>query len=235
VTFTNTERRIQLVGKAVDPPAGLTPAWRQIVDVANRLGVGWDYISSAEVMREIGRAVPSYGAAAYDNLARDYGRQWPCTTDKPLGTRLMFEEGVVGQPFSLAPIPRPSRPPCASLDYPFTLSFGHSLYYWHQNVLIRHSETLKREYQILLLDYPDGFVDINTEDARRIEIRDGAKVRLVGVTGAAVTTARVTGEVKSGMIFVPYFLREVREQLWGETASAARSSRVPVCVRLERV
>jgi predicted molibdopterin-dependent oxidoreductase YjgC len=235
VTFTNTERRIQLVGKAVDPPAGLTPAWRQIVDVANRLGAGWDYVSSAEVMREIGRAVPSYGAAGYDNLARDYGRQWPCTTDKPLGTRFMFEEGVVGQPFSLAPIPRPSRPPCASLDYPFTLSFGHSLYYWHQNVLIRHSETLKREYQILLLDYPDGFVDINTDDARRLEIRDGAKVRLVGVTGAAVTTARVTVEVKSGMIFVPYFLREVREQLWGEAAAAARSSRVPVCVRLERV
>jgi anaerobic selenocysteine-containing dehydrogenase len=85
------------------------------------------------------------------------------------------------------------------------------------------------------LDYPDGFVDINTEDARKHEIRDGAKVRLVGVTGTAVTTARVTPEVKSGMIFVPFFLREVREQLWGEAGAATRSSRLPVCVRLERV
>jgi predicted molibdopterin-dependent oxidoreductase YjgC len=235
VTFTNTERRIQLVGKAVDPPSGLVPAWRQIVDLANRSGAVWDYTSAAEVMREIGRAVPAYGAAGYDNLARDYGRQWPCTTDRPLGTRFLFEEGIVGQPFSLAPIPRPSRPPCASLDYPFTLSFGHSLYYWHQNVLVRHSETLKREYQILLLDYPDGFVDVNTDDARRLEIRDGAKVRLVGVTGTAVTTARVTPEVKSGMIFVPFFLREVREQLLGESASASRSTRAPICIRLERV
>jgi anaerobic selenocysteine-containing dehydrogenase len=133
------------------------------------------------------------------------------------------------------PIPRPSRPPCASPDFPFTLSFGHSLYYWHQNVLVRHSETLKREYQILLLDYPDGFVDVNTDDARRLEIRDGAKVRLVGVTGTAVTTARVTPEVKSGMIFVPFFLREVREQLLGESASASRSARAPVCIRVERV
>jgi predicted molibdopterin-dependent oxidoreductase YjgC len=235
VTFTNTERRIQLVGKAVSPPAGLAPAWRQIVDMANRSGAVWDYTSAAEVMREIGRAVPAYGAAGYDNLARDYGRQWPCTTDRPLGTRFLFEEGIAGQPFSLAPIPRPSRPPCASLDYPFTLSFGHSLYYWHQNVLVRHSETLKREYQILLLDYPDGFVDVNTDDARRLEIRDGAKVRLVGVTGTAVTTARVTPEVKSGMIFVPFFLREVREQLLGESASASRSTRAPICIRLERV
>jgi predicted molibdopterin-dependent oxidoreductase YjgC len=235
VTFTNTERRIQLVGKAVDPPPGLAPAWRQIVEVANVLGAGWDYVSPADVMQEIGRTVPSYGAAGYENLARDYGRQWPCTSDKPLGTRFLFEEGVTGQPFSLAPIPRPSRPPCASEDYPFMLSFGHSLYYWHQNVLILHSETLKREYQILLLDYPEGFVDINEEDAKRFEIRDGSKVRLVGVTGSAVTSARVTREVKSGMIFVPYFLREVREQLLGEAAHSSRSDRLPICVRLDRV
>jgi len=186
-------------------------------------------------MREIGRAVPFYGAATYDNLARDYGRQWPCGTDKPLGTRFLYEEGIVGQPFSLVPIPRPSRPPYASDDFPFTLSFGHSLYYWHQNVLIQHSETLKREYQILLLDYPEGFVDINADDAKRLEIRDGAKVRLVGVAGTAVTWARVTREVKSGVIFAPYFLREVREQLLGEAASSPRGGHVPVCIRLERV
>jgi predicted molibdopterin-dependent oxidoreductase YjgC len=235
VTFTNTERRIQLVGKAVNPPPGLAPAWRQIAEIAKILGAGWDYATSAEVMREIGHTVPFYASASYENLARDYGRQWPCTLDKPLGTRFLFEEGVTGQPFSLVPIPRPSRPPWASEDYPFTLSFGHSLYYWHQNVLIQHSETLKREYQILLLDYPEGFVDINADDAKRLEIRDGAKVRLVGVAGAAVTWARVTREVKSGMIFVPYFLREVREQLLGEAASSPRGGRVPVCIRLERV
>jgi hypothetical protein len=60
-------------------------------------------------------------------------------------------------------------------------------------------------------------------------------VRLVGVTGSAITTARVTHEVKSGMIFVPYFLREVREQLLGEAAHTPQASRMPVCVRLERV
>jgi predicted molibdopterin-dependent oxidoreductase YjgC len=235
VTFTNTERRIQLVGQAVPPRAGLAPAWQQIVELANRLGAGWRYADSAAVMEEIGRAVPSYAAAGYDNLARDYGRQWPCTADKPLGTGHLFEEGIRGRPFAFAPIPRPLRPPCASEDFPFILSFGHSLYYWHQNVLVRHSETLKREYQILLLDYPDGFVDINVEDAKRLEIRDGAKVQLVGVNGAAATTARVTTEVKAGMIFAPYFLREVREQLLGQAAHTARGSRLPVCVRLERI
>jgi predicted molibdopterin-dependent oxidoreductase YjgC len=235
VTFTNTERRIQLVGKAVEPPAGLTPAWQQIVTLANMLGAAWRYDSAASVMAEIGQAVPAYAAASYENLSRDYGRQWPCTPDRPLGTAFLFEQGIPGRPFRFAAIPRPSRPPCATEDYPFTLSFGHSLYYWHQNVLVRHSETLKREYGILLLDYPDGFVDINTEDAARLRIRDGSRVRILGITGSACTAARVTPEVKAGMIFVPYFLREVREQLLGDLAHSPTGSRLPTCVRLEPV
>jgi formate dehydrogenase (coenzyme F420) alpha subunit len=234
VTFTSTDRRIQLVGKAVDPPPGITPAWRQIAEVANALGAGWDYLSAGDVMGEIGRAVPAYAAAGYDNLAREYGRQWPCTSDRPLGTQYLFEDGISGQPFSLAPIPRPARPPVPPLDFPFTLTFGHSLYYWHRNVLVQHSETLKREYQILLLDFPDGFVEVSVEDARRLGIRDGAKVRLVGVAGTTVTAARVAPEVKAGMIFVPFFHREVRQALGGD-GPAAQRGRLPVCVRLERV
>ena len=54
----------------------------------------------------------------------------------------------------------------AARTIPLTLVFGHSLYYWNQNVLIQHSETLKREYRILLLDYPEGFVEINSDDAK---------------------------------------------------------------------
>ena len=202
------------VAVAADPserPPGLTPAWRQIVDLANRLGAGWDYTSSAEVMREIGRAVPAYGAAGYDNLARDYGRQWPCTTDKPLGTRFLCEEGIVGQPFSLAPIPRPSRPPCASLDYPFTLSFGHSLYYWHQNVLIKHSETLKREYHILLLDYPDGFVHLAIQRQEADEVfetdieTDNWRKTAKSVLGvkAYQTVLQIPDEVDLAILIIP--------------------------------
>jgi len=91
--------------------------------------------------------------------------------------------------------------------------FGHSLYYWHQNVLIKHSETLKREYRILLLDYPNGFVEVNDVDARQLNIRDGQAVRLHSAKGSAVSTARVTPEVRSGAIFVPFFVREVERQL----------------------
>jgi anaerobic selenocysteine-containing dehydrogenase len=98
-------------------------------------------------------------------------------------------------------------------------------------VLIKHSETLKREYRVLLLDYPDGFVEINTEDAHRLGLRDGAKIRLRAPSGSAVSTARVTPEVRSGTIMVPYFVQRLERQLLGTTGDG--NSFVSVCVEKE--
>lgn len=216
VTFTSTERRIQLAEQVLEPARGLTPAWHQIARVAQMMGADWEYNSSAEVMEEIGKAVPFYSGASYENLARDYGRQWPCTKDRPLGTRFLFEEGGLDRRFRFVPVPRPARVGAeASESYPLTLVLGHSLYYWHQNVLVRHSETLKREYRILLLDYPKGFVEVNPEDAARFGIKDGASIRLRSAAGTAVSFARVTGEVRQGTVYVPYFVREVERQILG--------------------
>lgn len=215
VTFTSTDRRIQLAQKAIEPPLGPMPAWQQITRIAHSLGADWNYAAAADVMDEIGLAVPFYSGAHYDNLSRDYGRQWPCTTDKPLGTRFLFEEGIADRPFRFKPLPRPASATVTSNEYPLVMVFGHSLYYWHQNVLIKHSETLKREYNILLLDYPNGFVEMNTEDARDYKLRDGETVRLCSTMGAATIAVRVTHEVKKGTIFVPYFVREVERQIRG--------------------
>ncbi len=215
VSFTNTERRIQLAQKVVEPPEGLTPAWQQIMQVARLLGTEWNYQSAAEVMDEIGEVVPFYGGATYGNLAREYGRQWPCTTENPLGTPFLFAHRNGEPPFKFVPLPKLAREPAQSQEFPFTLVFGHSLYYWNQNVLVRHSETLQREYRVLLLDYPEGFVEIGTDDAKKIGVQDGEKIRLRAATASVVSTARVTPEVRSGTIFVPYFVREVEDQILG--------------------
>ena len=231
VSFTSTERRIQLANRVIDPPAGPLPAWQQLTRLAQVLGADWAYATAADVMAEITRAVPSYSGAHHDNLAREYGRQWPCTSDKPLGTRFLFEEGVQGRPFRFVPVARPLPVSQPAGAYPMTLVFGHSLYYWHQNVLVRHSETLKREYRILLLDYPEGFVEINTDDAKALGLRDGDKIRLSAATGSAISTARVTPEVRSGTIHVPYFVREVERQMLG--ASEDGHQLIPVRVEKE--
>lgn len=232
VTFTSTERRIQLADQAIVPAPGSTPAWEQLARTARALGADWDYPSAAAVMAEIGAAVPFYRGASFENLARDYGRQWPCTPERPEGTRFLFapDDGWDRRRFQFVAVPRLPCAPASPAGFPFTLVFGHSLYYWHQNVLIQHSETLKREYRILLLDYPDGFVEINTADAQRLGLRDGERIRLRSAEGVATTAARITPEVRSGTIFVPFFVREVQAQLLG----GDRSDRfIPVAVERE--
>ncbi|HUM04426.1 MAG TPA: molybdopterin-dependent oxidoreductase [Terriglobales bacterium] len=232
VSFTSTDRRVQVAEKVVEPPLELTPAWWHIVQVARHMGARWDYPSAGEVMREIAEVIEFYSGVNYENLTTEYGRQWPCTKEKPLGTRHLFADRTGGRRFNFVAIPVP-----AELDgkptrqFPFTLVFGHSLYYWNQNVLIRHSETLKREYQVLLLDYPEGFVEINTEDAKALGIRDGERVRICTARATASSTARVTPEVRSGTLYVPYFVREVEEQFLG----AADEGNVQVRVEKEAV
>jgi len=212
VTFTSTERRIQLAEKVIDSPPGPMPAWEQLVKLAQAMGAGWKYASSQEIMDEIAAVIPFYSGVSYENLAREYGRQWPCTRERPLGTPRLFENPADGK-FNFAPIRHESQNGQTSKEYPLTLMFGQSLYYWHQSVLVKHSETLNREYRLLLMDYPDGFVEINTGDAKQLQIRDGQKIRVRAATGSAVSTARVTSEVRTGLIFVPYFVQQLRSQL----------------------
>jgi formate dehydrogenase major subunit len=235
VTFTSADRRIQLANKVIEPPPGPIPTWQQLAMIGRALGAEWDYPSAAAVMDEIGEVVPFYGGANFDNLQRDYGRQWPCTKDRPLGTRFLFSEGPLDRRFRFAPVPKPSAPPDASPDYPLALVFGQSLYYWHQNILVKHSEMLRRELRVLLLDYPEGFVEMNQEDADSLSIRDGARIRLVSRLGSVVTTARVTHEVRGGTIVVPFFVREVERQILGANPAGLGTSSRPVFVRVEKL
>jgi predicted molibdopterin-dependent oxidoreductase YjgC len=230
VSFTSTERRIQIAERVIDPPQGPMPAWEQLTRLARALGAQWNYASAADVMQEIGEVIPFYSGVSYENLTRDYGRQWPCTTDHPLGASRLFANGDMDRPFKFAPVAPPTKPFENPGAFPFTLVFGRSLYYWHQNVLIRHSETLKREYRLLLLDYPDGFVEINTDDAKKLGIRDGGRIRLSTAGGSLTSVARVTSEIRGGTAFVPYFVRQFKPEMLG----AAGDSRSFVPVRVEK-
>lgn len=221
ISFTSTERRIQIADKAIEPPEGISSAWQQIAEIARKLGADWNYADSSAVMDEIGRAIPAYSGASYTNLSVDFGRQWPCTKDNPHGTSLLFAEGT-GHSFKFAPIAKPAVPVAVDKDFPFTLVLGNSSYYWNQNVLIAHSETLKREYRVMLLDYPQGFVEINSEDARNMKIRDKQRIKLCGSGGSAVTVARVTPEVKSGTVFVPYQELGQMQQIRGTEGDGPR-------------
>jgi predicted molibdopterin-dependent oxidoreductase YjgC len=235
VTFTSTDRRIQLAEQVIVPPLGPRPAWQQLMEVAQALGADWHYPDSAAVMRQIAQAVPMYSGASHENLGRDYGRQWPCTTDKPMGTTRLYEDGIPGAAFKFVPVPRPPPASGATPEFPTAVVFGSSLYYWHHNVLVAHSETLRRELRVLLLDYPEGFVEVNDQDAKALGVRDGGRIRLVGHQGTSLTIARVTPEIRGGTLCVPFFVKEVMGQIMGEGAFEAVSRTKPVFVRIEKV
>lgn len=205
VTFTSTERRVQLATQAVPPPRGVEPAWRQLADVARALGASWTYEDAAGVMDEIAEVVPFYAGISHRGLVGDHGRQWPCTPERPGGTATLHEVRDGATPFQL--VAPPPRPPAEATDprFPLTLVFGHSDHYWNQNVLVQHSETLRRENRLLLLDYPDGFVELNPEDAKGLGVREGERVRVVSAAGAALADARLTPEVRRGAVIAPFF------------------------------
>jgi formate dehydrogenase (coenzyme F420) alpha subunit len=230
VSFTNTERRIQLAKKVVEPFTGLTPAWEQLTRLAHLLGVDWNYHSVADVMEEIRLAIPFYSGASHENLAREYGRQWPCTDDHPLGTRFLFARPDHDRHFKFAAVEKPSSMPGISKSYPLILVCGSSLYYWNQNALVRHSETLRREYSILLTDYPHGFVEIHPQDAQELKIREGEQIRINSEAGSGTSTARVTEEVRRGTVFVPYFERELERKILGR----GRDGSALIAVQIEK-
>jgi predicted molibdopterin-dependent oxidoreductase YjgC len=218
VTFTSTERRIQLAAKVVEPPSHLMSAWQQVVEVANRMGAAWNYPVSADVLAEIVSVVPDYTAVTHENLTRDYGRQWPCTLDRPLGTPFLYADARSSRKFVFEVLRPVSAETAVNTEYPFVLSYALSKYYWHKNTLVRHSETLKREYGILLLDYPDGFIEINDVDAKALGIRDGQKIKIVSPSGEALTAARVTPSVRRGLVSIPFFIRDIMKAIgWEES------------------
>jgi predicted molibdopterin-dependent oxidoreductase YjgC len=220
-SFTSTDRRIQIAEQALrsDGAPFRKPGWMAIRDVARSLGAGWSYLDAAAVMDEITQAIPFYAGARYPELQRGYGLQWPVTREHPDGTPVLFERA--DQKFAFAPVERPPLP-TPHKDFPLTLVFGQSLYYWTHNVMVQHSETLKREYNVLMLDYPDGFVDINVEDAQAIGIKDGWKVLIHSESSCVSVTARVTDEVRRGVVIAPYFVKPVREALFSRTERGER-------------
>jgi predicted molibdopterin-dependent oxidoreductase YjgC len=220
VTFTSTERRVQLAAQAVAPPPGVEPAWKQLAQLAHALGARWSYPNAARVMDEIAEVVPFYEGVSHAALARGHGRQWPCTKDRPGGTRTLYEDCDPRAPFQ--PVSPPAHPPEAPGDpaFPLTLVFGHSDHYWNQNVLVQHSETLRREHRFLQLDYPDGFVELNPEDAQGLGLRDGERIRVVSAEGEAVTGARITPEVRRGAVFAPFFAHQVQPLVHGSDPEA---------------
>ena len=234
-TYTNAERRIQLSRRKVDPPAGVRPAWRVYADIAARRGASWVYPSSESVLAEIAAAVPAYSGVTYPKLEQAHGLQWPCDARRPDGTARLSADDA-GRKLRFVAAGADFSAPAPTADFPFLLMAGKANYFWHRNNVMAKTQIPRREYNALLLLYPRGFVEIAAADAKALGVRDRAAVNVVAAGGSMRVAVRISGDVRPGTVYVPYFIEDMVPGFLNAAGAAIdedQDSAIPV--RIEKV
>ena len=199
-TFTNGERRIQLVRPAVPPPGGARADWEVIRDVANAMGARWTHETPSDVMDEIAQVAPNlFGGISYARLEPD-GLQWPCPTANHPGTATVHSEGFLrgkGRLVSLDFVPSPEH---IQDGYPYMLITGRALEHYNVGTMTRRTPN-----RSLL---PGDFLEIHSVDAARHNIKDGQTVQVRSRWGSTQAPARVTDRVSPGLLFLTFHFPE---------------------------
>ena len=229
-TFTSTERRIQRINQAADPPGEARPEWKVVCEMLRRLNVPADYSSPAEVMDEIASLTPIYGGISYDRLGQE-GLQWPCPSSDHPGTEILHSERF---PIGLArfrPVDHLDPFETPDEDYPFLLTTGRSLYQFHTGTMTRRTSLLEREM-------PLPFVEVNAKDAAELKIRNGQMIVVESRRGSISLEARITPDISKGMLFMPFHFHEAPANVLTSQALDP-ASRIPElkvsAVRIRRI
>ena len=199
-TFTSTERRIQLVRRALPPCGESRPEWEVVSDLLSRFGVPADYRSPADVMEEIARVTPIYGGVSYDRLEAG-GLQWPCPSRDHPGTGILHAEKFSIGLARFRPVEHKEPFEAPDDEFPLLLTTGRSLYHFHTGTMTRRTSLLEREV-------PGPYVEMNPEDAQKSGVRNGQKVVVESRRGRLYMDARLTPDVPKGTLFVPFHFNE---------------------------
>jgi len=199
-TFTNTERRVQRVRKAVNPPGEAREDWRILMDLSNRLGCRMDYHDPEEIWNEVASLSPSMAGINYERIAR-IGLQWPCMDCEHPGTMCLHTDCFTRGLGKFCAVEH--RPPHESPDseYPWMLSTGRILY--HYNV-----GTQTRRVRGIAKKSPECFVEINPADLDKLGGADGGMLRVSTRRGSVTARALATDRVKPGRIWMPFHFAE---------------------------
>jgi formate dehydrogenase alpha subunit len=200
-TFSNTERRVQLVRKAIEPVGKSKGDWVILMDILNRLGVEKNYSHPSEIMAEISSLTPSYGGITYGRLDELGSLQWPCPTVDHPGTTYLHKAGIArGKGLFKAVEYKPSNE-LPDADYPFLLTTGRVLYHYH-------TRTMTGKVAGLNAISPESFIEINPVTAKNLGVLDGSKVRVSSRRGDITTVAKLTRKIKEGVVFMPFHWAE---------------------------
>jgi formate dehydrogenase major subunit len=207
-TYTNTDRRVQIGRKVLDPPGQARVDWEVICAIGNRIGLDMSYESPREVFDEMVALSPAYANLSYDNLGA-VGKLYPNPDPEHSdGTVVLFGDGFATEDGRAHLVPAEWMPARELPDeeYPFILNTGRLLEHWHTGSMTRRSFALDTIQ-------PSPRVFLGHEDAARIGVSDGDFVRVSSRRGSMGLAVLLTHRETPGSCFIPFHFREAAANL----------------------
>ncbi len=200
-TFTNTERRVQRIRKAIEPKGKSKPDWQILSEIGKRCGYsGIEYQDPSQIMDEIASLTPIYGGISYERL-EPFGLQWPCPAKEHPGTPYLHKDKFAKGKGSFIPCPYVAPDELPDEEYNFALSTGRVYWHWHTGTMSRRTSLLDREV-------PGAYVEMHPADAEQLKIKEGEKVEVSSRRGEIELAVKLTKKVKEGSLFIPFHVRE---------------------------
>lgn len=209
-TFTNTERRVQRVRKALDPPGLAKADWKILLDLMNLMGDKSYYKNPSEIMDEIASLTPSYSGIDYERIDK-VGLQWPVLNKDHMGTEYLHKQAIARGRGLFMPNEYVESAELVSMEYPYILTTGRILYHYHTMTMTGREDGLNELA-------PDSFVEINEITANKLDIEDGEMIKVSSRRGELITTARVLDTIDEGVVFMPFHYTEGKANLLTNTA-----------------
>jgi formate dehydrogenase alpha subunit len=195
-SFTNTDRRVQRVRKAVEPPGQAQDDWKITCEISTRMGYPMRYENSRQIMEEISQLTPSYGGISYDRIEYE-SIHWPAPTVEHPGTPILHRDQFAKGKGTFHAIDY--VPPAENTDdeYPIYLTTGRLLYQYHTGTMTMKSNGIMEIA-------PDCFVEISPQDARQYDVEDGRAVNISSRRGSIKAKVKISGKAVPGTVFIPF-------------------------------
>ena len=193
-TFTNFEGRVNRLRKAIEPPGESLPDWEIILRLAEKMGCPLPFSSLHQVMDEIEELVPFYEGYAYIHKLHQ-------VESKPWGARRIYGGEFLSGFACFSPVEYTPPEELTKEDYPFTLLTGTLLYHFGTGVRSLRAPRLRKFL-------PQGFIEINESDAKRLGISNGDKIKVVSPLAELTTDVKISDTLPEGTVFMPLSLPE---------------------------
>ena len=208
-TFVNTERRVQLSEKAIEPPGAARADFDILVELSRRLGLATPYRHSGDVMDEIARVTPTLRGVSHARLLEHrHGLQYPIHDAQHLGTAFLFDDRFPTPDGRATMVPVEYLPPAELPDaeYPFFLNTGRQMYHWHTGTMTRRSTALDARES-------GPIVELHPADAAALGVQDGDEVLVTSRRAQIRISVRISSRVARHQVFVPMHYREAAANL----------------------